>query len=63
MKEMLSKEHVRFLNSQKRRKVFVLLAQIGTLVAVLALWELLAQTGVIDAFITSCPSKIWATFV
>ena len=63
MKEILSKEHARFLNSQKRRMVFVLLAQIGTLVAVLALWELLAQIGVIDAFITSCPSKIWATFV
>lgn len=63
MKEMLSKEHIRFLKGQKRRKVFVLLAQIGTLVAVLALWELLAQTGVIDAFITSCPSKIWATFM
>ena len=63
MKAVLSKEHLRFLQKQKRRKVFVLLAQIGTLVVLLALWELLAQMGVIDAFITSCPSRIWATFV
>ena len=63
MKAVLSKEHLLFLQKQKRRKVLVLLAQIGTLVVLLALWELLAQTGVIDAFITSCPSRIWATFV
>lgn len=63
MKQTLSVEHQKFLNGQKRRKVFVLVAQIGALVALLALWELLAKIGVIDVFITSCPSRIWATFV
>lgn len=63
MKNTLSKQHLQFLAVQKRRKVFVLLAQIGTLTLLLGLWELLAQVGAIDAFITSCPSRIWRTFV
>ncbi len=63
MKRTLTKQHLQYLKREKWRKVFVLLAQIGTLVLLVCLWELLAQTGVIDSFITSSPSRIWKTFV
>lgn len=39
----------------------VVFIQIGLLVFLIALWEILARTGKINAFITSSPTRIWET--
>ena len=62
-KKALTIEHQRFLNRRTRSKVIVLACQLGLLVLFLGLWELLAAYEVIDSFITSSPSRIWATFI
>lgn len=58
-----SAEHKKYLSLQKRRRTAVSVMRWGVLVVVVALWEILAQTGVIDSFITSSPSRIWNTFL
>lgn len=60
-KEKYSKEHLKYLKKRKSKKAFILSSQIGLLAIFLALWELLAQTGAINSFITSSPSKIIKT--
>lgn len=62
-KLLLSKERKQYLKKIKRKKYFVLLTQIAILIGFLGLWELLANQGVIDSFITSQPSRIFETFM
>ncbi len=52
-----------YLRGQKRDKIFVGLGQVATFILFLGLWELLAQTGVIDPFFFSSPSRIVVTIV
>ena len=54
-KTNFSAGHKKYLAGLKRRKIAVSAMRWGLLAAVIALWELLAKTGVIDSFITSCP--------
>ena len=56
-----SKERIKYLNKRKRDKFLVIFLRLFLLVALLALWEMFAETGVIDAFITSSPSRIVIT--
>ena len=56
-----SKEHILYLKKKRRKVVLINLARVGLLVAVLGIWELLAQLKVIDAFITSSPSRVAIT--
>ncbi len=58
---LLSPMHQRYIKKLKRNKIFTTCAQVGVLVVFLALWELLAQIGFIDAFLMSSPSRIWHT--
>lgn len=51
-----------FLRSLKRRRLFVLITRILILVLFLLLWEVCANTGIIDSFIFSSPSRICACF-
>lgn len=62
-KTNFSAGHKKYLAGLKRRKIAVSAMRWGLLAAVIALWELLAKMGVIDSFITSCPSRIWDTFL
>ena len=55
-----SKAHIEFLAKKRREKIAIYCCRVGVLVVVLALWELLAFCGAIDAFITSSPSRIAA---
>lgn len=57
-----SPQHQKFLLNKKRQSIAVRLWQVGVLVIFLGIWELLAQVGAIDSFITSCPSKVAVTF-
>lgn len=61
MKSSFTREHLLYLRKQKIRKTLVLAAQIGLLLLLLGLWELSAQLGWTDSFITSSPSRIWNT--
>jgi NitT/TauT family transport system permease protein len=62
-KLMLSKERRQYLQKKKQKKVAVFLTQILILAAFLGIWEILADTKMIDSFITSQPSRIWQTLM
>ncbi len=47
-----------YLSKIKRRKIVINIWRWGLLVALIALWEILATVGVIDAFIMSSPSRM-----
>ena len=44
-------------------KIAVFTTQITVLIAFIALWEILANKGIIDSFITSQPSRMLKTFM
>ena len=58
-----SVEHRLFLKSIKRKKMLILLSQIGLFVGLLALWELLVSLKLMDPFFVSCPSRIVKTLI
>lgn len=62
MKE-ISSERKEFLAKKKLKRNLVLITQISILLLFLTLWEILANKGVIDNFITSQPSRIFKTFI
>lgn len=51
----------RYLIAKRNKKIIILAIQIAVLLLFFGLWELLAQTNVIDAFITSSPSRMLKT--
>lgn len=59
----VSKERKKYLQKKKKQKILVLLTQIFILITFLGIWEWLANNKLIDSFITSQPSRIWATFM
>jgi NitT/TauT family transport system permease protein len=59
----ISTEHRKFLSRIRREKQFVRLWQWSLLILIFALWEWAARVNLIDSFITSQPSRIWATLV
>ena len=58
-----SNEYIKFLRKEKQRKVIIICLQILLLIGIIAIWEILAQVGAIDIFITSCPSRIFETII
>ena len=62
-KKICSVEHRRFLRRQNRERIVVRVTQIALLALVMGLWQLLADRGVIDVFITSSPSRVVSTFL
>lgn len=58
----MSEERKKYLRTAKMEKILVFGSQILLLVTFLGIWELLANKGVIDSFITSSPSRIIKTF-
>ena len=59
----MSKEHINYLKTIRRQRRTVSFFRYFILIAVIALWELAAKTGVIDPFIMSSPSRVWSTIV
>lgn len=59
----ISKERKQYLRKQKSKQYRIILTQIAILVGFLAIWEILANQKILDSFITSQPSRIWATFM
>jgi len=58
----MSEERKKYLRKIKLEKFLVFGSQILLLVAFLGIWEILANKGVIDSFITSSPSRIMNIF-
>ena len=58
-----SEERKKYLKKIKSTKILVLFTQITIVIAFIALWELLANKGIIDSFITSQPSRMLKTFM
>ena len=58
-----STERKQYLKNKKKKKILVLFTQIFILIAFLAIWEILANKGIIDSFMVSQPSRIWSTLI
>lgn len=56
-----SVQHALYLKKIRRNKITVHIVRAAILVALVGLWELFAQVGVFDPFITSSPSRVAAT--
>ena len=61
MNNNFSKEYKKYLKNERLKKILILSAQIGILILIIALWEILAITNVIDTFIMSSPTRIVKT--
>lgn len=62
-KKAISKDRKVYLRKQKMNKIAILTVQILIVVGFIALWEILANLGIIDSFIASQPSRILKTFM
>ena len=59
----VSKERAAYLQRQKRKKRGIRIVQISIVVVIVAMWELLANLGIIDSFIMSQPSRMVKTLM
>ena len=62
-KKNISEDRKKYLRKNIINKVSILITQIAIITAFLALWEICANEGIIDSFITSQPSRIIKTFI
>ena len=62
-REAISQDRKKYLRKIKVNKIKILAVQIAILIIFIALWEILANTGKIDSFITTQPSRIFKTFL
>lgn len=62
-KKAISQDRIKYLRKQRRTKIAIFLVQMAIIVGGIALWEILANMGVIDSFIASQPSRIVKTFL
>ena len=58
-----SEERKKYLRKNMITKVRIFVTQITILIAFIILWEVLANKGIIDSFITSQPSRMLKTFM
>lgn len=58
-----SKEQENFIKKMKKRRTMIRTCQFLLLFIFLAVWEICADTGVIDKFIFACPSSIFLSAV
>ena len=59
----LSKNQLHYLNMHRRHKRIIAVSRISILLTFLFLWEFSANTGLIDSFIFSSPSRIALCFL
>ena len=58
-----SADHIKYLGKLRKKTALVWSLGLGILAAALLLWQVLADTGVFDVFITSSPKRIAVTIV
>lgn len=59
----ISLQRKAYLKKRKNTKTAIITLRVGILVVLFAGWEIAARLGAIDAFVVSCPSRMWHTFV
>lgn len=59
----ISEDRRKYLRKIKKEKISVILTQLLILIMFIVGWEILANKGIIDSFITSQPSRILDTFL
>ena len=59
----ISQERKEYLRKIKKNKISVIVVQFLVLILFIVGWEILANKGIIDSFITSQPSRILDTFL
>lgn len=62
-KTNISEERKKYLLKIRTEKLLIKIVQISILIGFIALWEILANKGIIDSFIMSQPSRILKTFL
>lgn len=60
---MYSLEHKKYLKNIKREKVLIRTLQFIILLLIIFIWQILANTGIINTFITSSPKQILDTII
>lgn len=63
MNNKISNERQKYLQTIKTEKLKITITQISILILFILFWEILANYGILDSFITSKPTRIWATFI
>lgn len=63
MKQIYSLDHKKYLRKVMLGNITIHLCRIALLVLLLGLWEAIAQSGLVDPFITSSPSRIFSQMV
>ncbi|GCD11095.1 ABC transporter permease [Clostridium tagluense] len=58
-----SDEHKNYIKGVKREKYLVILTRLVILIAFFSLWEIAGRLKWIDSFLTSTPSKMYASFI
>ena len=58
-----SEERKKYLRKNLITKVSIVITQITLVILFIILWEVLANKGIIDSFITSQPSRMLKTFM
>ena len=61
-KSAISPQQAAYLRKERGKTAFTVLMQLFILVVFFLVWELLASNEIIDSFIFSSPSKMWASF-
>ncbi len=59
----ISDDRKKYLRKIRKDKMLVILTQLSILILFMVIWEILANQGIIDSFITSQPSRILDTFL
>lgn len=59
----VSRERAAYLQKRKQKKYMIRTVQVSVVIILLALWEILADIGVIDSFIMSQPSRMVKTLL
>ena len=63
MQNNISEERKVYLRKIRLRKMSVFFTQVFLMILLITTWEMLANAGIIDSFITSKPSRIVNTFM
>lgn len=58
-----SEEHLQYVNRVRRTRAMIVTLRVLIFVGLFVLWEVAARLGWIDSFITSQPSRAWASAV
>lgn len=63
MSSTTSQFQKKYLQKRKKQKMLISLSRVLILLAFLFLWEFASNTGMIDTFFYSSPSRLWACFL